>query len=161
MHRFIILAYVLCLSLIFQTPAFIQDAGASDDTEEEVFVSPYSGLRGQFESRVAHDLCPDCFTVPNLGEGYRIFESIPIGEDSEHIITRYVANPAPLEPGEVRPTVDDDGEPLWYIGTQGYSGPQDTVIMHLTPYQGRTPPPSVHKRLVGPGSGCRADEAQS
>lgn len=134
MHYLIAVCLACGIGLLFQTPVFSQDAGASD-TEEGVYFPPYSGLRGQQESRVPHELCSTCFTVPNLGEGYRIFESIPLGNGAEHLLFRRVANPAPLEPGEVRSTADPDGEPLWYIGTQAYSGPQDTEVM---PGIGRT-----------------------
>ena len=133
MHYLIAVCLACGIGLLFQTPVFSQDAGASDTTEEEedigVLITPYLGLRGDRANRVPHKLCDRCFTVPKMGEGYRIFESVPIGKDAEHLITRQIANPAPLAPGEVRPTTDSDGEKLWYIGTQGYSGPQDTEIM--------------------------------
>lgn len=103
----------------------------SDDDQEDwwpavVPHSPYEGPLGQVDNREPHDACENCFVIPDIFD-YDIFESVPIDDgDSEYVITRMIPNPAPLEEGEVRPMVDADGEPLWYIGTQSYSGPKDT-----------------------------------
>ena len=56
---------------------------------------------------------------------YQVYEYVE-GDDLEAVIlSRRVPNPAPLEEGEVRATVDEGGEPIWYIGTQGVVGPTD------------------------------------
>lgn len=108
----------------------VDDLPADDDDLEDwwpamVPESPYEGPLGQVDNREPHDACENCFTIPGIFD-YEIFESVPIDdEESEHLIVREIANPAPLEEGEIRPTHDGD-EPLWYIGRQAYSGPQDT-----------------------------------
>lgn len=132
-----------CVSFTFASDDLLEDTGPPGITDEEALPpgtdadwwpalvpnSPYEGPLGQVDNRQANDACENCFTIPGMEDGYQIFESIPVGEDAEHILLRRVANPAPLEAGEVRPTVDEAGEPLWYIGTQAYSGPQDTEII--------------------------------
>lgn len=134
MHYLIAVCLACGIGLLFQTPVFSQDAGASDTTPGEppggYIDSPYPGPLGQVDNREPHDACADCFTVPGMGEGYQIFESVPVGVNSEKIIMREIANPAPLEEGEVRPTHDGD-DPLWYIGRQAYSGPQDTEAVSV------------------------------
>ena len=106
-------------------------ADTDDDLEDwwpaMVPDSPYEGPLGQVDNREPHDACENCFTIPDIFD-YEIFESVPIQDgDSEFLIPREIPNPAPLAEGELpRPTVDDAGEPVWYIGSQGYSGPKDT-----------------------------------
>ena len=91
--------------------------------------SPYTGLLDRIDNREPHEACVGCFTIPGMGDGYTIFERVPVGEDCEHIVVRDIPNPAPIAAGEMRPTVDEAGEPLWYVGTRAYSGPQDTELV--------------------------------
>ena len=136
MHRFSCFALSLCLG--FAIPVLAQEGGTGvgDDSVhgppgDNPFAStdsPYAGPLGQVDNRNPHDACDTCFTIPGIGKGYTIFESVPLSDDSEHLILRQIPNPAPLADDEERPTVDEGGESLWYIGTQAYSGPQDTDI---------------------------------
>lgn len=66
--------------------------------------------------------CPNCYT--NACPGcYHIFEKVP---GTPYVIGREIPNPAPLEPGEVRPDFDPEtGLPIWYIGHQPFVGPTD------------------------------------
>lgn len=87
----------------------------------------YPGPLGRVDERVLDPECPRCFTVPGFSgsQKYQIFESIVVN-DREHIIAREIPNPAPLAEGEERPTVDaETGDPIWYIGRQGFTGPTD------------------------------------
>lgn len=104
-------------------------SGALDDPSlpgDEDPEPQYPGPIGRVDDRLPHFECDTCFTVPGLNEGrYQIFESVEVG-DKEHLILRHVPNPAPLEDGEERETIDPDtGEPIWYIGRQAYVGPTD------------------------------------
>jgi hypothetical protein len=66
--------------------------------------------------------CPTCYTHACRG-CYDIFEEVP---DTGITIVRAIPNPAPLEPGEVRPDFDPETNlPIWYIGHQGHVGPTD------------------------------------
>lgn len=66
--------------------------------------------------------CPNCYT--NACPGcYHIFEKVP---GTPYVIGREIPNPAPLEPGEVRPDFDPEtGLPIWYIRHQPFVGPTD------------------------------------
>ena len=139
----IIIALLACF-LSFPTLAWSQtgDTGVGDsppgaglgDEEEQPINSPYPGALGQVDNREPHAACRRCFTIPGDGDGYTIWESVRVGKDSEFLIRRMLENPAPLEDGEERPTVDDAGEPLWYIGKQAFSGPQDTELLGDTDF---------------------------
>ena len=137
MHTIIIALLTCCFS--FPTLAWSQTgntgagegppgAGPGDDLLPPID-SPYTGPLGRVDDREPHEACDTCFTVPGMGEGYTIWESVRVGEDSEFLILRYLANPAPLEDGAERPMFDEAGEPLWYVGTQAHSGPQDTALL--------------------------------
>ncbi len=135
------------LVLVFLTPLSAQMEGLLEDSGpvgtvddsggtptggvpgEGDFIPSHSGPIGRVDERLDNDACEDCFTVPGMsGEGrYQIFESVALG-NTERVIQRRIPNPAPLAEGETRPTTDGD-EDLWYIGTQAYSGPQDTDRM--------------------------------
>lgn len=78
-------------------------------------------LNAWFNKRVPHPACPRCFKVDSGLEG--IFEEVP---GTDRVITRDLPDPAPLKPGEIRPTVHPEtGEPLWYKGNQAFVGPTD------------------------------------
>ena len=87
-------------------------------------VSSYPGPLGRVNEWLPHDTCTTCFTAPGLDE-YQIFEQI-VTDDRDVILPRLVPNPAPLEEGEARETVDSEsGEDIWYIGKQAFVGPTD------------------------------------
>lgn len=84
------------------------------------------GLAGQVSEREPHDACDMCFTVPSGSNEYQIYEYVETdGPDGARIVSRMIPNPAPPQVNEIRPTVDAEGEKIWYIGTQGYVGPTD------------------------------------
>ncbi len=56
---------------------------------------------------------------------YQIYEYVETDGEEAVILPRRIPNPAPLEEGEVRNAMDDDGNPVWYIGRQGIVGPTD------------------------------------
>ena len=134
MHRMTFVLLCLGLGLGVLPPTFAQegttgegDLPAGGLPPGGLLDSPYPGPLGQVENRDPHEACANCFTIPGMGEGYQIWESVPVAGNSEHLILRLIPNPAPLAAGETRARVDAAGEPLWYIGHQAFSGPQDTA----------------------------------
>lgn len=129
-----IFIFVLLFGLAVPSLAQEGNTGVGGESLEQLedffgIDSPDTGPLDQTENRKPHEACAACFTIPGMGDGYTIFERVPVGEDAEHIIIRDIPNPAPLVAGETRPAVDDTGEPLWYVGRQAYSGPQDTELV--------------------------------
>lgn len=73
-----------------------------------------------FTKRVPHPACLHCFKVDD--GRYGIYEEVP--GTGVHIL-REIPDPAPLQLGETREEFDEEGEPIWYVGKQGFVGPTD------------------------------------
>lgn len=110
------------------------DAGTEANAEEELIpdwedlTDPQWGLAGVADERQAHAACEWCFTVPGDEDSYQIYEYVDGDGEEAVILSRPLPHPAPLGEGETRPTVDEDGEPIWYIGTQGFVGETDETM---------------------------------
>jgi len=105
-------------------PSTDPEKGPIPDVEENF--DSYPGPIGRVDDRLPHGACDTCFTVPGLGEGqYQIFERMEV-EGKEILIPRKIANPAPAVVNEELSDDEEADEDVWYIGTQGYIGPQDT-----------------------------------
>lgn len=102
------------------------DAPGDDVTPGwEDLQDPQWGLAGLAVEREPHEACDLCFTVPRDVDPYQVYEYVEGDGPEAVILSRRVPNPAPLREGEVRATVDEGGEPIWYIGRQGIIGPTD------------------------------------
>jgi len=132
MQTFIAACLVLCIGVIFQTPAFAQtgNTGAGDESTGEPpggsLIPTHTGPIGRVDERIDDPECDTCFTVPGLDGGrHQIFESLAV-DGREVIIRRDIPNPSPLAEGETRLTYDaESGEDIWYIGDQAFVGPTD------------------------------------
>ena len=112
--------------------------GRSELTPAEAKAKIAQDREAAFGKRLAHPKCPNCFRidkkrevirngVPEEAPRYGIYEEVP---STDVILTRDIPDPAPLEPGEVRPQVHPKtGEPLWYKGRQAFVGPTDEEIV--------------------------------
>ncbi|MGH7963087.1 MAG: hypothetical protein ACRERD_14865, partial [Candidatus Binatia bacterium] len=90
-------------------------------TEEQIAALAEARRQAFLTNRIPDPVCLNCFKV---GDGrYGIHEEVP---GTNQVLSRDLPDPAPLQPGEVRPEYDDlTGESIWYIGTQGFVGPTD------------------------------------
>lgn len=126
------LAVVGVIALIFILPAAFsraqQDTVATllqnpalAVTEEQIAALAEARRQAFLTNRIPDPACLNCFKV---GDGrYGIHEEVP---GTGQVLSRDLPDPAPLQPGEVRPEYDSEtGEPIWYIGTQGFVGPTD------------------------------------
>jgi hypothetical protein len=119
------------LTLIIALSAII--SRAQQDTATDLVHDPTSAITEEqsaarlaaqrqvlLTSRVPHAACAACFKV---GDGrYGIYEEV---QGTGVLIPREIPDPAPLRKGRVRPSVDEEGEAIWYIGDQGFVGPTD------------------------------------
>lgn len=89
-------------------------------TQEQLAARLEAQRRPLLTNRIPHVACTNCFKV---GDGrYGIYEEVP---GTGVLIPREIPDPAPLRKGRVRPSVDEEGSAIWYIGDQGFVGPTD------------------------------------
>lgn len=112
-----VLALAITVSAIFSRA---QQESASDIAMDQLAALMAAQTNAWITNRAPHPACPNCFRIAD--GRYGVFEEVP---GTGVVLTRDIPDPAPLEPGEIRPEFDEEGQPIWYKGHQGYVGPTD------------------------------------
>lgn len=130
-----VLTLVITASALFS----LAQQGLSTTVAEQLAALEAAHNNAWAVQRDPHPACPHCFRIAD--GGYGIFEEVP---GSGIILTRDIPDPAPLQPGEVRPDFDPEtGEPLWYKGNQPYAGPTDEE-----PVSAEAPYPKIELKRI-------------
>ena len=78
----------LLLSVLLAGCKYPQPVIIAEDCEAGVTHAPARNTPYPRWTRLPHEACACCFTIPSLGDGDTIYESIRTGEDAEHVVER-------------------------------------------------------------------------